>query len=428
MERSGPGDAVVDRATVDSDGQFIFATLFTGYLDDEYFSPQEQLETLLNPPAHVAAFSKLDQLYYQILTRRPPYMHQGDSKLMRYQEAIKGILHVVVAWRERLSCSGVARILREEVYIIENIVRGPLRTLFKFEASDPESKIFFCHKSLGDYLSDPHRSREFHVPRNALDLLYHRILSLPPPPDPERTFSRKQLIDILHVVASWPEFPSKANIAKVLGIDCNIVDLVLAPLMGVLFRACPYEPQLVEPLESSFKAFLLDPHRSGEFYLPANFLDFLHIHILSRRPPSDPTRTFSREQLIGVLQVFAVWPGVMTERTIAEVLGVDRGTVSRVLTPFMGVLFEAHLYEKGLVEPCWGSFKTFLLDPHRSGEFHIPPNTLDLLYYRGTRAVGEGERVDHPLSSSLPSIIELRNQTVGYFNVSACSYGHRLYD
>ena len=199
-----PGDCVIDELAAYSDAQFLLPVLAIGFLDEELFSPHEQLEALLNPPTNVSAFSKLDHLYNQILTRRPRHLHQADDKFVRYQAIVKGILHVVVAWPERLSIVGMAAVLAEEVHVVQNVVRGPLRTLFKFEGSVTDSHVAFCHKSLDDCLSDIHRSGEFHVPENALDLLYLRILSRPPPLDPSLTFLREQLVGVLCVVAVWP--------------------------------------------------------------------------------------------------------------------------------------------------------------------------------------------------------------------------------
>ena len=384
-----PGDAIIDRVTIDSDGQFIFATLFIGYIDEDFFSPQEQLDALLNPPGQVAAFSKLDGLYHQILTRRPLHLDQNDVKFVQYQETIKGILFAVFPWFEQLSIAMIAKILGDErVHIVQNIVRGPLRTLFKIQGPATDPRIAFCHKSLGDCLSDPRRSGEFHVPPNALDLLFHRILSRPPPSDPNQMFSRGHLVAVLRVLVTWPEVCTEGKIASVLGLDRDIVSHVVTPFMGLLFKSS--EEAGIGFLWNDFGNFLVDPRRSGQFHVPPNALDLLLLRILSHPPPSDPA--LSREQLVDVLYVLIAWPERCTEGKIASVLGLDSDIVSHVVTPFMGLLFKRDKQECICLR--WQNseymedsedideFTDFLLDPERSGEFHVPPNALDLLLLR----------------------------------------------
>ena len=97
-----------------------------------------------------------------------------------------------------------------------------------------------------------------------LDLLFHRILSRPPPSDPAQTFTRKQLVAVLHLVhsAHWPE----GDIAAMLGFDVDTVRRVVAPFMGVLLHECEDGIGL---RWKSFRDFLSDLHRSGEFHVPS---------------------------------------------------------------------------------------------------------------------------------------------------------------
>jgi len=117
-----PGDATIDRATVDSDSQFIFAKLFIGYIDEEPYSPQEQLDSLLNLPKDVAAFPKLDRLYHQILARRPRHIREGDTKSTQYQELVEGTLHIAAAWPEKLPTAQVADVLGAGVHAVQSAV------------------------------------------------------------------------------------------------------------------------------------------------------------------------------------------------------------------------------------------------------------------------------------------------------------------
>ena len=376
-----PGDAIIDQVTVDSDGQFIFPTLFIGYLEDELLSPQEQLETLLRPPGHVIAFSKLDRLYHQILTRNPRHTRQNDAKLAQYQVNVKNILHAVIVWPEQLTLSGVARLLGEEDHVVQNIVHGSLKTLFKFQGSGPDAKIAFCHKSLGDCLVDPHRSGEFQVPENALDLIYLRILSSPVPSHPAQTFSRDQLIAILHAVVAWPARLTEVEVSSMLGLDNNTIGRVVSYFKGFLFNEESYARRAIEIRWNSLHDFLLDPHRSGEFHLPPNALDLIYLRMLSAPHPANSTRIVTREQLIMVLHVAVAWPECVLVNEMAAILGLDSDTVTHILAPFMGSLFEKRHLER-TISIRWDDFKHFLLDSSRSGEFHVPPHAQDLLYLR----------------------------------------------
>ena len=394
-----PGDAIIDRATVDSDGQFIFPTLFIGYLDDDLFSPQEQLATLLNPPAHVAAFSKLDRLYHQILTRRPRNAHQSDVIFLQYQDIVKGILHVIIAWPVQLPIAGIARLLGLEVQVVENIVRGPLKTLFKFQGSGGDSKIAFCHKSLGDCLLDPRRSGKFHVPPNALDLLYHHILSRPPPPG---YFSREDLIAVLHMVLAWPGSLTKGQIASALGLGHDTLGYVVDTFRDLIFRGANMD--FVDIFHASFEDFSLDLHRSREFHVPPNALDLVCLRILSRPPPSDPAQTFTREQLFAVLHAVLAWPEYLAQGTIASVTGLDLDIVTRVVAQLKNLIFivdehtdsgelsfsarmgERVSFRARTTKVCIGRihqdhcFRDFMVDPDRSGNFYVSPDVLSLLY------------------------------------------------
>jgi len=400
-----PGDAIIYKLAIDSDGQFIFATLSIGYIDTEFFSPHEQLESLLKPPPDVAPFTKLDRLYHQILNRRPA-QEQGTAKFFHYQKIVQGILQIIIAWPSQSSITGIATVLGEEVHVVQAIVRGPLRTVFKLDDSNPDSKIGFCHKSLGDFLLDPRRSGEFHVPENALDLLYHRILSLPLPSDPSRTFSRAQLVGVLHVVVTFPRTPRSRSrlptgmelfeIARLSNIHFNVVrNIVKCGTTSLLFTPPEDYNCNIEFYDDSFRRFLLDRDRAGEFHIPQDALDLAYLRILSWPPPSYPPQTFSRKELIGVLHTLVAWPtclfdgapGTAEEHksttlhvdTIALVLDVHPAAVRNIVQRGpMALLFA--VFDTGNIYRRDDSIHDFLLDPRRSGEFHVPPNARDFLY------------------------------------------------
>lgn len=452
-----PGNAVIGRLAVDSDGQFIYAVLAIGYIDTPFFSPPEQLQSLLNPPPATTAFSKLDCLYLQILTRRPPH-EQGDAKFIHYQRTVKGILQVMIAWPFRPSIQKIASVLGEDVHVVQAIVRGPLRTLFKFWESYPG--IAFCHKSLGDCLLDPHRSAEFHVPNNALDLLYLNILSRPLPSLP--SFTREQLTAALLTLALWADPTSNVHsksmkmakidkLALISGIDATVIrNITQHEPTCLLFEVV--EDQYIEFFHSSLPEFVLDRQRSGEIHVPSNALDLLYLRVLSLPPiknsgwrifedrpwpiypierttlfpksnvipvlessPPDPPWTFSPHHLVAVLRTIVVWPnferaGSSSERWQALVLGkkrlpsrtrhasgmnsaddLDVETISLVIDAHPNIVPNVVWYGPssflftgslafGTINRLNDSVCSFLMDPRRSGKYHVPENALDLLF------------------------------------------------
>ena len=213
-----PGDVVVYRLRDDSDCQFIYSRLAIDYIDTPFFSPDQQLKTLLAAPPN-RVFSKLDALYHHILSRRPPELPAGSDELLAFQKLVMGILRVVISWPSPLSATGIARVLDKDVDVVQSIVRGAMCSLFKFDPNDVDSSIALCHKSLRDYLLDRHRSQEFFLPSAETDTLFTRVLTRISPPDVQQPYrARELLVGVLAVVVAcllWANLYQTGSVLKV---------------------------------------------------------------------------------------------------------------------------------------------------------------------------------------------------------------------
>jgi len=107
-----------------------------------------------------------------------------------------------------------------------------------------------------------HPSGEYHVPPNALDILYLRILNRPPPPDPAQTFSKEQLLTVLHgamdgLVATVTGTSSTST------FDIDAVQKVTSGPQSLLFKTSDFRRTVL--FDDSLEGFSSDPRRSGRF-------------------------------------------------------------------------------------------------------------------------------------------------------------------
>ena len=371
-----PGSTIVRTLSTYSDSQFMFPHLAIEYIDTEYFSPNQQLQNILtSPPPSV--FQKLDSLYYLILSRRPPN-RDADADLTHYQDVVCGILQVIVVWPGGpFSAVQIAVVLDEQVDVVQHVIRGPLRSLFKF-SDDPDSCVTFCHKSVGDYLSDPRRAGEHFIPRNALDLLYIRVLSRQPPPTllPFPHY-RDLLKGIVLVLATWPFQVSLPEVASILDVTPSAAQNVVFGPARSLFTTSPEGLVLFSHL--SLKSFFLDASRSGEFFTPSHRPDALFIRIFSRHSLNADADNCG-DILMGVLTVIITWPRWLTLDEIAVTLAVTPSAVQRVIDGFPQSLFVPS--HQCIAFNSHSGIEAFLLDVNRAGQFYIPDKSPDALYMR----------------------------------------------
>ena len=376
-----PGERVLDHLTLESDSQFMFPTLAVAFIDTPFFPPDEQLRVLLtSPPSH--AFSALDDLYHKILSRRlPPQQVRGED--MHYQEVVLDILRVIIAWTgEPLSAAKIAAVLNKPASIVQSIVRGPMRSLFKFHTSDLDSPITLCHKSLRDYLLDRERSQEFFIASAEEDELFTTILSRQHSFRPLHSHSPNILTDVLAIIVEYHTC-SMAQIISLLDVSPAMVDNVVSSgPTNLLFTV---DKGSVGLCTGSFKSFLEDADRSGVLSISRRHIDALFIRFLARYPPppSDPSNTYSRADLLNILAVrsYVRERVKLTIRQIASFLDVNVSLVERTVK-FGATHWLFRMDEHDQVTAVDHRFRVFQQDPHRSGEFFLKEERLDPFFIR----------------------------------------------
>ena len=376
-----PGNVIIIRIRDDSDSQFIYPTLIIAYIDTPFYPPDQQLQALLSAPPP-RAFSKLDALYERILSRCPPDLREGSGELLVYQKLVQDILGVVVAWSEPVSVPTIAGVLKRKVDVVQNIIMGPMRSLFKFDRSNASFLITLCHKSLRDYLLDIERSHKFFIPSSDADALFVSILSRTPPAD--RSYTRDELTGVLAAMVNWPGELTFALIAGIVDVGLPVVEYVVLGPARALFDASANDS--VKISTPSLKVFLHDITRSGQFFVQGEDLDTVFTRILSRQPPSDPLHSYSRDDLLDVLTALVGRQGGMTGHDVEELLFRDgTGLAKRVSLGPAKALFATDA--KGKIHLSIPSLKPFLLDASRAGEFFIedggdPDNILQRILSR----------------------------------------------
>ena len=372
-----PGHVIIVQIRDDSDSQFIFPTLAIAFIDTPFYPPHQQLQTLLSAPP-IYAFSKLDALYERILVRCPPELHEGSDALLAYRKTVKGILTTIITWSEPRSAPKIADVLGEKVDVVQNIILGPMRSLFKFDPNKPDSPITLCHKSLRDYLLDLQRSHGFFISSKDSDDLFIDILSRPSPA--KRPYLRDDLLDVLTAVMVQDK-PTTANDIRssLLGIQFGVISSVVDGPAKALFDTD--SEGNIQLSTASLKPFLHDANRSGAFFIQSGtHPDTIFIRILSRKPPSNPLKTYSREVLMGVLTIVVALENWVKVPQIASALDVAPEVVSSVVFGPTGLLFKTGDYQD--VNLCTPSFKAFLLDANRAGTFFVSERRQDAFFTR----------------------------------------------
>ena len=256
------------------------------YIDTPYFSPDERLQSLLKAPPP-DAFSNLDTLYHRILSSRPPKnpFRDGDHEHDYYEELVLSILEVIIAWPGGpFSAAQIAAVIKEKVDVVQNIIRGPMRSLFKFDTADTDSPITLCHKSLRDYLLDPNRSKEFSIASSDEDGLFMGVLLRKPPTDRFRCYSRDNLMAVLKALVAAEGRSSISRIAYAVDLDTNIIERVIHGPSKSLFEV---EDDMVSFSLPSFLPFLVDTTRAGQFFVS---LPLSRRQALGRYSPPVPYR------------------------------------------------------------------------------------------------------------------------------------------
>ena len=178
---------------------------------------------------------------------------------------------------------------------------------------------------------------------------------------------------VLSVVVAWGNWIQAPQIASFLDVAPSLVEGVIFGPTKALFKLDGFQD--VDFSVPSFKDFLQDTNRAGEYFIPDKPLDTLFTQILSRQPPPDPSQSYSREVLIGVLRVLLVWPLRLTVAQIASTLDVYPDVVQAIV--FGTMVFK--IQKNGNIQ-LLPEVETFLQDADRAGEYYIPPKDLNPNY------------------------------------------------
>ena len=142
-----------------SGGYFIYASTVIKFIDEEYFSPPERLDQVLNHSLSSTSpdstpFAELDKLYFQILSTCP------KSKIA----LLKHILGYLLLPRSILilNIDHIAAFLSLSPGDVRLSLRG-LRSLISFIPSIRLEELHLVHASFGDFLRDKARAGVYYI-------------------------------------------------------------------------------------------------------------------------------------------------------------------------------------------------------------------------------------------------------------------------
>ncbi|KAF5376275.1 hypothetical protein D9615_008484 [Tricholomella constricta] len=161
-----PSKDIVELLATKSGGYFIYASTVLKFIDEEYYSPLDRLDEVLNASSTSTStpFAELDKLYTQILSTCP------------HTDRLKRVLGYLLAPSDRLSNPPWAATIETVLNLRRGEVRLTLRglhSLLGFTSTsvlDENSEIVgvdisiqSLHASLGDFLFDKERAGKFYI-------------------------------------------------------------------------------------------------------------------------------------------------------------------------------------------------------------------------------------------------------------------------
>ncbi|KAL0578549.1 hypothetical protein V5O48_003450 [Marasmius crinis-equi] len=176
LDKSWPGEHVIQQLTRKSDGHFIYAVTVIQYIawdDPLLLPPQARLDIVLNP--RLSAYpdlSDLDQLYYHILQ---PFISIREHLLLPIlQLIITPHVHPgnpdtnfapskTVRWRSQHAIAEILKVDSRQVHI----VLSRLRSVLYVPDDRVEEDVLVLHASFSDFLTEKRRSHEFQAQRLA---------------------------------------------------------------------------------------------------------------------------------------------------------------------------------------------------------------------------------------------------------------------
>ncbi|KAJ7811468.1 hypothetical protein B0H14DRAFT_1470879 [Mycena olivaceomarginata] len=149
-----PSSQILDILVRKSSGYFIYASTAIRFIGDEYFSPDKQLDIIIQNLSldSESPFAALDELYIQIL-KGVPSRHLG---------ILSDILSVIAQFPSHFGTRDIDELLGLEPGHVELILR-PLHSLLKLANPFGRPMIWVHHASFLDFLKDGTRSSGFYV-------------------------------------------------------------------------------------------------------------------------------------------------------------------------------------------------------------------------------------------------------------------------
>ncbi|KAF9565065.1 hypothetical protein CPC08DRAFT_212516 [Agrocybe pediades] len=150
-----PGDEVIETLVRKSSGQFIYAATVIRYVESTRHRPDHRLDIILNlrPVKGDHPFAELDSLYAMIL----------ESAL-----DIEKVLHVLslyIMGGSNIYCSTIENLLSYDEGEVESLFCD-MGALVQISKDRDDLSLRVLHASLGEYLFDVARSKQFHIDRD----------------------------------------------------------------------------------------------------------------------------------------------------------------------------------------------------------------------------------------------------------------------
>ncbi|KAF5371636.1 hypothetical protein D9758_003373 [Tetrapyrgos nigripes] len=146
-----PSRGVIDNIVQRASGQFIYAKTVLKYVDDEFSTPLERLELVMDlPVGDPDALAELDALYHQILSVNP-----NTNRLVL---VLGAVLAIVKEDRNQRLFHSLDHLLSLPAGSVLSTLRGMHSVL-----DITEEGIRVSHKSFEDFLKDRRRSREYFI-------------------------------------------------------------------------------------------------------------------------------------------------------------------------------------------------------------------------------------------------------------------------
>jgi len=151
IDSSWPSHHIMESLVKKSSGQFIYAATVARYVSSVRHNPEERLEIILGirPPQHSndTPFAELDSLYTHIFS--------AVENIERVMQII-GLLLVYSGGNTPQKVTSFLHLKRGEL----EMLLGDLSSIISVT---PSQSIEILHVSIGDFLCDPLRSRNFHL-------------------------------------------------------------------------------------------------------------------------------------------------------------------------------------------------------------------------------------------------------------------------